>query len=40
MFKTNSSEEVYLFIWNYVTEHEALPDYDHIRTTLDMPKMR
>ncbi|MEO8395454.1 MAG: hypothetical protein ABI700_20845 [Chloroflexota bacterium] len=38
MFTTDRSEEVYQYLWTYVTEHEALPSYAQIAHALAMTK--
>jgi hypothetical protein len=40
MFTKDRIEEVYEFIWNYVTEREALPSYQQVVDGLVMPKDR
>ena len=38
MLKTDRTEQVYEFIWNYVTERKALPAIEQIAEALDLPK--
>jgi hypothetical protein len=38
MLNTDRTEEVYEFIWNYVTRHEALPSYTQIAEAVKLTK--
>jgi len=38
MYKLDRTEDVYQFIWRYVTQHEALPTFQQIGEGLKLPK--
>jgi hypothetical protein len=38
MLNTDRTEEVYEFIWKYVTEHEALPATEQIADAVKLTK--